>query len=89
LKLGHDGVLTLSQLVAKMSTNSARILGIPGGTLQIGTPADLTLIDLNKDWTVDANFFASKSRNCPFQGWTLQGKAVMTMVGGRIVSSEQ
>jgi dihydroorotase len=89
LKLVHDGVLTLSQLVAKMSTNSARILGIPGGTLQIGTPADLTLIDLNKDWTVDANFFASKSRNCPFQGWTLQGKAVMTMVGGRIVSSEQ
>ncbi len=89
LKLVHDGVLTLSQLVAKMSTNPARILGIPGGTLQIGTPADLTLIDLNKDWTVDANFFASKSRNCPFQGWTLQGKAVMTMVGGRIVSSEQ
>ena len=83
LKLVHDGVLTLSQLVTAMSLNPARILGVPGGTLAVGAPADLTLIDLNRNWTVDANTFASKSRNCPFHGWTLQGKAVMTMVGGR------
>lgn len=89
LKLVHDGVLSLSQLVTKMSLNPARILGLPGGTLTVGAPADLTLIDLNREWTVDANTFASKSRNCPFQGWTLQGKAVMTLVGGRMVNGEQ
>jgi dihydroorotase len=89
LKLVHDGVLTLSQLVTRMSLNPARILRVPGGTLAIGAPADLTLIDLNRDWTVDVKNFASKSRNCPFHGWSLKGKAVMTVVGGKVVSSEQ
>jgi len=88
LKLVHDGVLTLTQLVAKMSTNPARILGVPGGTLAVGGPADITLIDLNREWTVDVNQFASKSRNCPFHGWTLRGRAVMTIVGGRVVWEE-
>jgi dihydroorotase len=88
LKLVHDGVLTLPQLVAKMSANPARILGVPGGTLKVGGLADVTLIDLNRPWTVDAGAFASKGRNCPFQGWTLTGQAVMTIVGGRVVSSE-
>jgi dihydroorotase len=88
LKLVHDGLLSLSQLVAKMSTNPARILNIPGGSLTIGSPADVTLMDLNREWTVDANTFASKSRNCPFNGWTLPGKAVMTIVGGRVVWEE-
>jgi dihydroorotase len=85
LKLVHDGVLTLSQLVAAMSVNPARILGVPGGTLAVGSPADVTVIDLNRAWTVDVNQFASKSRNCPFQGWTLPGQAVMTIVGGKVV----
>jgi dihydroorotase len=89
LKLVHDGVLTLGQLVAAMSLNPARILGVPGGTLTPGSVADVTLIDLNLDWTVDANTFASKSRNCPFHGWTLHGKAVMTIVGGKVVWEEQ
>lgn len=85
LKLVHDGVLTLSQLVAAMSTNQARILGVPGGTLAVGSPADVTLMDLDRTWTVDVNTFASKSRNCPFHDWTLKGKAVMTIVGGKVV----
>ncbi len=89
LKLVHEGVLSLSQLIAKMSLNPARILGVAGGTLAVGAPADLTLIDLNREWTVDVGKFASKSRNCPFHGWTLKGRAVMTVVGGKIVSSEQ
>jgi len=88
LKLVHDGVLTLSQLVAKMSANPARILKVPGGTLAPGTNADVTLIDLNREWTVDANAFASKSRNCPFHGWNLKGRAIMTIIGGRIVWEE-
>lgn len=85
LKLVHEKVLTLPQLVAKMSANPARILGVKGGTLKPGAPADITLIDLNREWQVDAGKFASKSRNCPFQGWTLKGKATMTIVGGKVV----
>jgi len=88
LRLVHDGVLSLSQLVAKMSFNPAAILGVPGGTLAVGAIADVTLIDLHREWTVDVNTFASKGRNCPFNGWTLRGKAVMTIVGGKVVSSE-
>ncbi len=89
LQLVHDRVLTISQLVAAMSANPARILGVPGGALTVGAPADLTLIDLNREWTVDARTFASKSRNCPFNGWTLKGKAVMTIVGGKVVFEEK
>jgi dihydroorotase len=88
LKLVHDGTLTLSQLIAKMSANPARILGLPGGSLTPGSPADVTLIDLHREWTVDANAFASKSRNCPFQGWNLKGQAVATIVGGKVVWEE-
>jgi dihydroorotase len=89
LKLVHEGVLTLRQLVEKMSTNPARILGVPGGSLKVGGPADVTLIGLHQGWVVDASTFASKSRNCPFNGWALRGRAVMTIVGGKIVSGEQ
>jgi dihydroorotase len=85
LKLVHDGILTLTKLVSAMSTNPARILNVPGGTLAPGSVADVTLIDLNREWTVDVNQFASKSRNCPFHGWTLRGKAVMTIVDGKVV----
>jgi dihydroorotase len=85
LQLVHDGILTLSQLVAAMSTNPARILKVPGGTLAPGAVADVTLIDPDRAWTVDANTFASKSRNCPFNGWTLRGQAVMTIVEGKVV----
>ncbi|MFA4902721.1 MAG: dihydroorotase [Desulfobaccales bacterium] len=88
LKLVHDGVLTLIQLVAAMSTNPARILNVPGGTLTLNSVADITLIDLNREWTVDVNTFASKSRNCPFHGWKLRGKAVMTIVGEKVVWEE-
>jgi dihydroorotase len=85
LKLVHDGVLSLSRLIALMSSHPARILGVPGGTLAPGTPADITLIDLHREWQVDVTTFASKSRNCPFHGWTLKGRAVAVIIGGRVV----
>lgn len=85
LRLVHEGVLSLGRLIAKMSTQPARILRLPGGTLTPGSPADVTIIDLNREWTVDASQFASKSRNCPFQGWNLKGQAVVTIVGGRVI----
>jgi dihydroorotase len=88
LRLVHDGFLSLIQLIARMSTHPARILGIPGGNLAPGSIGDVTLIDLNREWTVDAATFASKSRNCPFDGWTLKGKAVLTIRGGEVTFEE-
>ncbi len=88
LKLVHAGELSLLQAIDRLSTGPAQVLGVAGGTLAVGAAADITLIDLNREWTVDASTFASKSRNCPFQGWTLKGKAVMTIVGGKVVWEE-
>jgi dihydroorotase len=67
-----------------MSSQPATILGIPGGRLEVGGPADVVLIDLNRSWIVDPASFASKSRNTPFGGWELVGKPVMTLVAGEI-----
>ncbi len=84
LKLVQEGVLTLRQMVASLSTHPARILGVGGGTLQEGQPADITVLDPNRPWTVDVEQFQSKSRNSPFHGWQLPGRAVMTLVAGEI-----
>lgn len=84
LRLVEEGCLTLPQLVAKMSTNPAEILRIPFGTLKSGASADLTVIDTAHRWQVDLKKFLSKSRNCPFEGWPMQGKAMMTLVGGEV-----
>ncbi len=50
-----------------------------------GKPADVNIVDMNKEWIIDVNKFESKSRNCPFHGWKLKGQAVMTIVAGKIV----
>jgi len=84
LRLVEEGCLTLPQLVAKMSTNPANILRIPFGTLKIGAQADLTVIDTACKWQVDVKKFLSKSRNCPYDGWPMQGKAMMTLIDGEI-----
>lgn len=84
LKLVADGILTLDQLIMKMSTMPARILKIPGGTLKTGSIADMTVIDPLAAWTVDRDRFRSKGRNTPFHGWDMKGKPVMTIVGGDI-----
>ncbi len=84
LELVQGGVLTPAQLVAKLSTNPARILRVPGGSLQVGAPADITVLDPNSSWTVDVRQFKSKSRNSPFDGRQMTGRAVMTIVGGEI-----
>jgi len=89
--LVHPGILTLSQAIEKMTIKPAKIFGLDArgvGSLRPGVKADLTLIDLNKKWKVDSNSFYSKGRNCPFNGWELQGKAVLTMVGGQIVAKD-
>ena len=62
----------------------AKILGINRGTLRPGSIADVTLIDPSHEWKVDVNSFASKSVNSPFHGWTLRGRAVATIVHGKV-----
>jgi dihydroorotase len=80
----ESGRLTWPQMIAKMTINPARILGIDRGTLQTGRIADVTLIDPHSQWIIDPNRFYSKSRNCPFAGWKVRGRAYMVLVGGRI-----
>jgi dihydroorotase len=84
-RLVGAGVVSLSELVALLSTRPARVLGLPGGTLAPGSPADITLVDLAKRRTVDPARFESRSRNTPFAGWTLRGWPAMTIVGGKVV----
>ncbi|AEE92567.1 Dihydroorotase [Tepidanaerobacter acetatoxydans Re1] len=83
-----EGVLSLNAAIEKMTSGPAKVLGLDMGTLKIGAPADITVIDPNRVWTVDKNKFFSKGRNTPFDGWRLTGKAVLTMVDGRIVYSD-
>jgi len=83
-RLVVPGRIGWPRLVEAMSTLPARILGVNRGTLRPGSPADITLIDPALSWRVDARSFASKSVNSPFHGWTLQGRAVATIVAGRV-----
>ncbi|MFN7162160.1 MAG: amidohydrolase family protein, partial [Fimbriimonadales bacterium] len=74
--------LTPLQLVHLMSTAPARLMGLPAGALTIGAPADVTVIDPHLRWRVHPDALHSKSRNTPFKGWELLGKARYTFVGG-------
>jgi dihydroorotase len=86
LQLVAEGVLTLKQLVEKMSCNPSDILGLDRGSLKTGAVADITIIDPVKEWTVDANNLSSKSKNSPFIGWKVKGAAVATVVAGKRVT---
>jgi dihydroorotase len=83
-RLVRSGPLPLATLIARWSRDPARLLNLPGGTLSVGAPADVTLLDLDAETTVDPSRFHSKSRNTPFGGWQLRGGPWMTIVGGAI-----
>ncbi|MCX6828861.1 MAG: dihydroorotase [candidate division Zixibacteria bacterium] len=85
IALIDKGYLSWADAVRKMTYNPARILGLPAGTLEVGTAADITVIDPEKKWTVKKENFRSKSKNSPFIGWKLSGKIDITILGGRIV----
>jgi len=85
LKMADEIALPLPTLVAALSTHPARILGLDAGTLSVGVPADITVIDPQRPWSVDPAQFRSKSRNTPFGNMSLKGLAVATIVGGRVV----
>jgi len=74
---------------ARMSTAPAKILGLPGGTLAPGSVADVTVVDPQSTWVCDASRFRSKSRNSPFIGRTMRGRAMLTIVGGNIVFAQE
>jgi len=88
LELVRAGTLSPSRLVALLSDGPARAFGLPGGHLGKGAPADVTVIDPQAEWTVDAERFQSKCRNTPFHGLEVQGRVTQTVVGGRAVFEE-
>lgn len=81
------GILSLSDAIYKLTAAPARILGLPGGTLEPGSPADVAVFDLQEQWTVTPETLRSKSANTPFLGMTLTGRALFTVVDGRIVET--
>jgi len=84
LKLAHNGVISISEAISKLTINPARILGLNKGTLSVGSDADITIIDLDKEWQVDVTKFKSKGKNSPFQGWHVKGVVEVVIVGGHI-----
>ncbi len=78
------GLCDWPTLIARMTCNPARVINQPIGTLEPGAAADVTIIDPGKRWTVRVGKFASKSRNCPYDGWRLKGRAIATIVGGEV-----
>ena len=84
-ELVGTGFLSIINAIEKMTVNPAKILNIKKGVLKEGWDADIAVIDPNAEWTVDVNKFASKSKNSPYHGWTLKGKVLYTIVGGRII----
>jgi dihydroorotase len=84
-RLVAPGLLPLAMLVARLSRDPARLLNLPGGTLSVGAPADITILDPGAKTIVDPSRFHSRSRNTPFGGWTLRGGPAMTVVGGAVV----
>jgi dihydroorotase len=84
-RLVHAGIVSVSRLVELLSVNPARILGVPGGSLAEGAPADITILAPDIEVTIAAQSMRSLSRNTPFDGWTLRGGVAATIVGGRAV----
>ncbi|MBN64371.1 MAG: dihydroorotase [Gemmatimonadetes bacterium] len=86
--LVEPGVLTLSEAIARWTCNPARILRLPGGRIAEGQLGDLTILDIDREWTVNPATFRSKSQNTPFGGYRLKGKAAATIIGGQVVYSD-
>jgi dihydroorotase len=89
MQLYHAKRLGLSELIAKFTVAPARLLRLAKGSLGIGADADVTVFDPGRSWEFDKSAEGSKSKNSPFYGWPLKGKAIATIVGGKKVWSEQ
>ena len=87
--LVKKGYLTPMQMAAKMSYNPAKVLGIPKGTLDEGKIADITIINPDKEYTIDVNTFESKGKNTPFDGYKVSGEVEYTILNGKVVYSNK
>ncbi len=85
LALTVDGHLTLAHVIGLLTAKPAAVMGLDCGSLRVGAPADITIIDPNAEWVVDPTRFRSKSRNTPFGGWKMHGAVVTTIVTGQVV----
>jgi dihydroorotase len=85
MRLVHSGRISLAHLIRLLSTNPARIINRPLGRLRAGGAADLTVFDPNREWTYRAAQGCSRSRNSPFDGWTMKGAVTATIVAGKVV----
>ena len=85
LALVDEGVLKLESAVDKLATAPAKAFSLNAGTLAVGAPADVAIVDPNREWQVDPSRFRSKSRNTPFAGWKVKGRVTTTIVSGRVV----
>ncbi len=85
LQLVEQGILSPLEAVAKLTSNPARIIGVNLGRLAPELPADITLIDPQREFTVDVKQFRSKSKNSPFHGWHLKGRAVVVLRDGKVI----
>jgi dihydroorotase len=88
-QLVQEGRVSLQSLVSKLTIEPSRVFGLSTGTLTVGAPADIAVLDLHDTWTVDPDTFASKGKNTPIAGATLPGKVAMTFVDGRLVNAEE
>lgn len=88
-QLYHTGKVSLERIVRLMCVNPRKILGIPGGSFTEGAPADITIFDINEEWTVDPNKLHGKSKNTCFKGMTLKGRVKMTLVDGKVVYEDK
>jgi len=85
LRLVEEGACSLHRAIEALTWRPACILGVPGGRLAPGDPADITIVAPDAAWTVDPERFFSKGRNTPFRGWELRGAVRATIVGGRVI----
>jgi len=85
LQLVDEGVLTVNEMVLKMSVKPAKLLNIDKGNLSIGAVADIAVIAPYETWVVDPAQLKSKGKNTPFEGWKMKGRVTHTIVGGKVV----
>ena len=85
LRLAAEKVLPLGELIAKVTSNPAAILGLPGGKIGVGEVADLIIVDPDSHWICDPQSFVSKGKNSPFAGWDFEGRVTHTLIDGKVV----